>query len=55
MTLKPIKIRKLLVKDLPQVIQIQEIITKTKDRPQRRVTIGRAYSERKQPQFGGLG
>jgi ribosomal protein S18 acetylase RimI-like enzyme len=38
-TLKPIKIRKLLVKDLPQVIRIQEAITKFKVSPKRKVIL----------------
>ena len=33
MALKPIKIRKLTVRDLPQVIEIQETITKNKVGP----------------------
>ena len=38
-TLKPIKIRKLLLKDLPQVIEIQEAITKTKVTPKKKVIL----------------
>jgi ribosomal protein S18 acetylase RimI-like enzyme len=34
--LRPIKIRKLLLKDLPRVVEIQEIITKTKAGPKKR-------------------
>lgn len=35
MALKTIKFRKMLIKDLPQVIHIQETITKTKIRPKK--------------------
>ena len=38
-TLKPIKIRKLQVKDLPQVIGIQETITKSKVSPKRKAIL----------------
>jgi ribosomal protein S18 acetylase RimI-like enzyme len=38
-TLKPIKIRKLLVKDLPLVIEIQEAITKSKVSPKRKAIL----------------
>jgi ribosomal protein S18 acetylase RimI-like enzyme len=37
--LKPIKIRKLQAKDLPQVIRIQEAITKSKVSPKRKVVL----------------
>ncbi len=38
-TLKPIRIRKLLVKDIAQVIEIQEIITKSKVSPKRKAIL----------------
>jgi ribosomal protein S18 acetylase RimI-like enzyme len=38
-TLKPIRIRKLLVEDIAQVIEIQEIITKSKVSPRRKAIL----------------
>ena len=38
-TLKPIRIRKLLLKDLPQVVEIQEVITKSKGSPKRKAIL----------------